>query len=258
MDCVILSLHLQRNGSLFASKWFKIPNSCDQVTLNSYLRWWTKVSLISHCKIALKPSITTPSSIALQLLQEAAVNSQHQRYIERWVGSGSSLPHHRALAAPSQTTPRHARPSSTISTPRPHIQTKRSHQAIKLMKVYEPNTHYVPPPPKYGPGSKERCQELMAFGKEGVNKHPMPETRVQDQGDHPETDRFTELVNEMEERVQWLKAMEAVGAGDKYHNLIATQLALKLRDLELIDQKRARDLTRAMKQMVVVPNIQDA
>ncbi|XP_071520573.1 UPF0193 protein EVG1-like, partial [Panulirus ornatus] len=193
-----------------------------------------------------------------ELLQEAAVNLQHQRYIERWVGSGSSLPHHRALAAPSQTTPRHARPSSTISTPRPHIQTKRSHQAIKLMKVYEPNTHYVPPPPRYGPGSKERCQELIAFGKEGVNKHPMPETRVQDQGDHPETDRFTELVNEMEERVQWLKAMEAVGAGDMYHNLIATQLDLKLRDLELIDQKRARDLTRAMKQMVVVPNIQDA
>lgn len=62
----------------------------------------------------------------------------------------------------------------------------------------------------------------------------------------------------MEERAQWLKAMETVGAGDKYHNLIATQLALKLRDLELINQERARDLTRAMKQKMVVSNVQDA
>nr|XP_045618647.1 UPF0193 protein EVG1 homolog isoform X2 [Procambarus clarkii] len=143
-----------------------------------------------------------------ELLQEAAVNLQHQRRIERWVSGGRSLPHHEALAGPSQPTQGQRRPSSSSSsssfrqTPRPCIQTKRSHEAIKKMGLYEPNTHYVPPPP---------------------------------------------MVSEMEERVHWLEAMEALGEGGKFRHLIAAQLALKLRDLELIDQERARDLNRAMK-----------
>ncbi|XP_045618646.2 UPF0193 protein EVG1 homolog isoform X1 [Procambarus clarkii] len=188
-----------------------------------------------------------------ELLQEAAVNLQHQRRIERWVSGGRSLPHHEALAGPSQPTQGQRRPSSSSSsssfrqTPRPCIQTKRSHEAIKKMGLYEPNTHYVPPPPKYGPESKERCQELMAFGKEGVTTHPTPGRKTQVYSLPSETDRFTELVSEMEERVHWLEAMEALGEGEKFRHLIAAQLALKLRDLELIDQERARDLNRAMK-----------
>lgn len=57
----------------------------------------------------------------------------------------------------------------------------------------------------------------------------------------------------MEERVEWLEAMEAVGAGEKYRSLIASQLALKLRDLELLDQEQTRDLARAERQ-VMTPN----
>lgn len=45
---------------------------------------------------------------------------------------------------------------------------------------------------EYGPGSKERCQELMAYGKEGVNMHPTRSRMVQDQDGGPEIDRFTE------------------------------------------------------------------
>lgn len=56
------------------------------------------------------------------------------------------------------------------------------------------------------------------------------------------------VVREMEERVEWLEAMEAVGAGEQYRGLIASQLALKLRDLELLDQERILDLARAERQ----------
>ncbi|XP_047491818.1 UPF0193 protein EVG1-like [Penaeus chinensis] len=181
------------------------------------------------------------------LLQEAAVSRQHQRYIERWVGSGGSLPRQEALAANSQDPHARGRPPTARKTPRPHIQAKRSHEAIKSLGLYAPNTHYVPPPPKYGPGSKERCQELMAYGREGVTTHPTPRRKARPNQQEPKTDRFSELVREMEERVHWLEAMEAVGAGDEYRPLIASQLALKLRDLELLDQERARDLARSMR-----------
>ncbi|XP_042868101.1 UPF0193 protein EVG1-like [Penaeus japonicus] len=181
------------------------------------------------------------------LLQEAAVSRQHQRYIERWVGSGGSLPRQEALAANSQDAHSHGRLGTARKTPRPQIQAKRSHEAIKSMGLYEPNTHYVPPPPKYGPGSKERCQELMAYGREGVTTHPTPRRKARQHLQEPKTDRFSELVSEMEERVHWLQAMEDVGAGDEYRPLIASQLALKLRDLELLDQERARELARCMR-----------
>lgn len=65
------------------------------------------------------------------------------------------------------------------------------------------------------------------------------------------------VVGEMEERVAWLEAMEEVGAGAKYRDLIATQLALRLRDLELLDQERARKLARAMRQHLPPQNTKD-
>ncbi|XP_042229034.1 uncharacterized protein LOC121871034 [Homarus americanus] len=136
-----------------------------------------------------------------ELLQEAAVNSQHQRHIERWVGGGGSLPRQEALTVPSQATPRTRCLISTSNTPPPHIQTKRSHEAIKKMGLYEPNMHYVPPPPKYGPGSKERCQELMAYGKEGATLHPTPGRKVQKQAHHLHTDRFTERTSICKEQL---------------------------------------------------------
>ncbi|KAK4322976.1 hypothetical protein Pmani_006300 [Petrolisthes manimaculis] len=182
------------------------------------------------------------------LLQEASVSQQHQRYIERWVGKGGTLPHQDALSAPNQDTPGHLQSVPSAGTPRLHLQTKRSHKAIKKMGLYEPNTHYVPPPPKYGPGSKERCQELMAYGREGVISQPKLNKNGVRPTSAPPTDRFSELVGEMEERVAWLEAMEEAGAGAKYRDLIATQLALRLRDLELLDQERARELARAMRQ----------
>ncbi|XP_066971527.1 UPF0193 protein EVG1 homolog [Macrobrachium rosenbergii] len=180
------------------------------------------------------------------LLQEAAVSAQHQRQIERWVDSGGSLPQQGALTASSQNQTRN-RPSSTTKTPHLEIQAKRSHATMKEMGLYELNSHYVPPAPKYGPGSKELCQELMAFGREGAKTHPTPGRKAQGQTEDLQIDRFDELVNEMEERVQWLEAMEAAGAGEKYRHLIATQLSLKLRDLELLDQERARELKRRMR-----------
>ncbi|XP_045102077.1 UPF0193 protein EVG1-like [Portunus trituberculatus] len=181
-----------------------------------------------------------------ELIKEASVSAQHQRQIERWVGGGLGLPPHRALTVPSQAP---LPPSCQATPPRPHFQTKRSHEAIRKMGLYEPNKLYVPPQPKYGPGSKERCQELMAFGREGAGSHITTKKVPQ----HPATpstpvDRFSELMREMEERVVWLESMEAVGAGQKYRGLIASQLALKLRDLELLDQERARDLAKAERQ----------
>ncbi|XP_050720402.1 UPF0193 protein EVG1 homolog [Eriocheir sinensis] len=183
-----------------------------------------------------------------ELVREAAVSTQHQRQIERWVSGGRALPPHRALTAPSQHAP--SRPASPAATARPNFQSKRSHEVIRKMGMYEPNTHYVPPPPKYGPGSKERCQELMAYGREGAMPHTVPLRRdlEVDTTLSTPTDRFAELVREMEERVEWLEAMEAVGAGEKYRSLIASQLALKLRDLELLDQERTIDLARAERQ----------
>ncbi|MPC29878.1 UPF0193 protein EVG1 [Portunus trituberculatus] len=135
-----------------------------------------------------------------ELIQEASVSAQHQRQIERWVGGGLGLPPHRALTVPSQAP---LPPSCQATPPRPHFQTKRSHEAIRKMGLYEPNKLYVPPQP---------------------------------------------MMREMEERVVWLESMEAVGAGQKYRGLIASQLALKLRDLELLDQERARDLAKAERQ----------
>lgn len=45
---------------------------------------------------------------------------------------------------------------------------------------------------EYGAGSKERCQDLMAYGREGATLHPTPKQKQQQQADLREPDRFTE------------------------------------------------------------------
>ncbi|CAL4237689.1 unnamed protein product, partial [Meganyctiphanes norvegica] len=100
----------------------------------------------------------------------------------------------------------------------------------------------------YGLGSKERCQDLMAYGKDApLPKAFRPKSRATHPKEPPKTDRFKELLEDMEQRVLWLEDMEAAGAGDQYRALINTQIALKLRDMELLDATRAREVAREVK-----------
>jgi len=98
---------------------------------------------------------------------------------------------------------------------------------------------------------KRRLQNVMAYGEDGKNiedvprqKKPSPREMVQEK----EVDRFDEVFQEIEERKAFLDEMEALGQGKQYRTIIATEISQKIRELELIDKERSKELNLAEQQ----------
>ncbi|XP_076031509.1 UPF0193 protein EVG1 homolog [Oratosquilla oratoria] len=178
-----------------------------------------------------------------ELAQEAAVVVQHRKLIEKSIYAGKILPSLQALSTTTHSSSTYGKLKEEFKGGRaPKLQRKRTWKDMERMGLFEPDRSYIPPPPKYGLGSKERCQDVMAYGKDLpiVTPKTLPSLPCST------PDRFDELLGEVEERLSWLQEMEKLGVGNKYHNIIEAQLALKLRDMELLDYEKAVELQRRL------------
>lgn len=54
------------------------------------------------------------------------------------------------------------------------------------------------------------------------------------------------VVKEIQERREFLAAMEALGQGKQYRAIILAEISQKLREMEDIDRKRSEELRRAV------------
>ncbi|XP_067998528.1 UPF0193 protein EVG1 [Melanerpes formicivorus] len=93
---------------------------------------------------------------------------------------------------------------------------------------------------------KQRLQNILATGKDVVTcnmKQAQVETKEEEM---PEPDRFEELVNEVQERREFLAEMEALGQGKKYRSIVLTEISQKMREMEIIDKKRSEELRESM------------
>uniref|UniRef100_A0A8C6R4X4 RIKEN cDNA 1700088E04 gene n=1 Tax=Nannospalax galili TaxID=1026970 RepID=A0A8C6R4X4_NANGA len=92
---------------------------------------------------------------------------------------------------------------------------------------------------------KRRLQNIFATGKDPEErKRKAPPVQQVDPA--PEPDRFDELVKEIQERKEFLSAMEALGQGKQYRGIILAEISQKLREMEDIDRKRSEELGKAL------------
>ncbi|XP_006757480.1 PREDICTED: UPF0193 protein EVG1 [Myotis davidii] len=92
---------------------------------------------------------------------------------------------------------------------------------------------------------KQRLQDIFATGKDKEERKRKPRA-VQQKDPAPETDRFEELVKEIQERKDFLAEMEALGRARQYRGLILTEISQKLREMEDIDHQRSKELRKAL------------
>ncbi|KFV00538.1 UPF0193 protein EVG1, partial [Tauraco erythrolophus] len=93
---------------------------------------------------------------------------------------------------------------------------------------------------------KQRLQNILATGKDVV-EHKVKQMLVQTKEEEiPEPDRFEELVNEVQERREFLAEMEALGQGKKYRSIVLTEISQKMREMEIIDKKRSEEMGEIM------------
>ncbi|NXG54130.1 EVG1 protein, partial [Hemiprocne comata] len=93
---------------------------------------------------------------------------------------------------------------------------------------------------------KQRLQNILATGKDVV-EDKVKQMPVQTKEEEiPEPDRFEELVNEIQERREFLAEMEALGHGKKYRGIILTEISQKMCEMEIIDKKRSEEMRQIM------------
>lgn len=93
---------------------------------------------------------------------------------------------------------------------------------------------------------KQRLQNILATGKDTVEHQVKQITVHTKEEEMPELDRFEELMNEVQERKEFLAEMEALGQGKKYQRMIFTEISQKIREMEIIDKKRSEEVKEIM------------
>ncbi|KAM9388142.1 UPF0193 protein EVG1 [Phaethornis superciliosus] len=93
---------------------------------------------------------------------------------------------------------------------------------------------------------KQRLQNILATGKDVLEDKVKQTVVPKKEEEIPEPDRFEELVNEIQERREFLAEMEALGQGKKYRSIILTEISQKMREMEIIDKKRSEEMKEIM------------
>nr|XP_023670243.1 UPF0193 protein EVG1 isoform X1 [Paramormyrops kingsleyae] len=88
---------------------------------------------------------------------------------------------------------------------------------------------------------KRRLQGIFAMGKEEEPKTIHFQDFPVDRGAEKEVDRFQDVLDEIEDRRQFLEEMAALGRGKCFQNIINTEISQRIRELEVIDRARSME-----------------
>ncbi|EDO36841.1 predicted protein [Nematostella vectensis] len=188
------------------------------------------------------------------MMEESKLTNFQRRQLSDKMTKGQSLP----VSVNPTTSQQGQRPRQTSAAKKPlpkvmnarHLSGgKRSKEVIEVLHDTgeEP---YRPAPTKYiSTEEKRKLQNVMAYGEHGkeigMKKPAKPASKSMEE---VEVDRFDEVLQEIEERKQFLEEMESLGQGKKYRTVINTEISQKIRELELIDKKRSQELDVAIKE----------
>ncbi|XP_028280582.1 UPF0193 protein EVG1 [Parambassis ranga] len=87
---------------------------------------------------------------------------------------------------------------------------------------------------------KRRLQSIMATGEEPRTAMSKKAPARQNPDVSEEPDRYQEVLDEIEERRQFLADMASLGQEKQYADMINTEISQKIRELELLDKTSVR------------------
>ena len=204
-------------------------------------------------------SVNAPVSAETQnllklMMEESKLTNFQRRQLNSRLNEGRALP---LSCNPTSSKDRNNKPA--VKSPPPKkvlngkslsISGKRPKEVIDTM--VESNAEiYRPVPGKLiSEKDKRKLQNKMTYGDDAPDiETPRVKARpkVQDLDDSAqEIDEFDEVLNDIEERRQFLKEMEDLGQGKQYRPIIQTEISQKIRELELIDKQRTVQLEKLL------------
>ncbi|XP_017770947.1 PREDICTED: UPF0193 protein EVG1 homolog [Nicrophorus vespilloides] len=180
-----------------------------------------KGGVFQHAKVNYSPETTR---FLQTLINESKMTTMQRNRINYSLRSGEPLP---SLAVGERKGgSRNREPKVYI---RPGSSKRRSLDSILKSGAYS-REQFTPTVPRVDrEKAKEELQQRMAFGRKG--KPPIVEARKQKREEPKEMNRFDEIKQEIKEREEWLKEMEALGEGDKYRLVINQQIQDRIREM---------------------------
>ncbi|MEQ2240000.1 hypothetical protein ILYODFUR_010443 [Ilyodon furcidens] len=128
-------------------------------------------------------------------------------------------------------------PSSPLSkSAQPGKSQRRSAESCRAGNSYERETFH-PGPIRDLEKEKRRLQNILATGhEEPTTGSPGKTAECCKSDESEETERYQEVLNEIEERRQFLADMAALGQEQQYVNIINAEISQRIRELDILDQ----------------------
>ncbi|NXA52931.1 EVG1 protein, partial [Nothocercus julius] len=194
------------------------------------------------------------------MMDESKLTSFQRRHLMDCVKRGDTLP--LQCSPTSSKDPQPAEPAFSPPKPwlpgrlpaKPHL---RPAEVCQAGDAYT-RERFKPQARRDLEREKQRLQNILATGKDVV-EHKAKRTLAQtEEEEASEVDRFEELVNEVQERKEFLAEMEALGQGKRYRGIVLTEISQKLREMEIIDKKRSKEMREVTTKDLPIGNKSDS
>lgn len=180
------------------------------------------------------------------MMQESRLNNFQQRQINDRMKKGAALPltcNPTSSSPPSQPKPKAVQPGRTCLSSKPQ---RRNADTCSSGENYT-REMFRPSATRDLEKEKRRLQNILATGQEEPKSQKPTKVPLElSREEEVPRDRFQEVLEEIEERRQFLGEMTALGKGKNYQTLINTEISQKIRELEVIDKARSADLKARM------------
>ncbi|XP_004589812.3 UPF0193 protein EVG1 isoform X2 [Ochotona princeps] len=196
-----------------------------------------------------KPAPYTPGTCELLrvMMKESKLTNFQQRHITDTLKRGDTLPLQCSPTSSQGGSPgKQPLPAPAIYLP-PILAARSQLRPVSLCQANGAYSReqFKPQATRDLEKEKRRLQNIFATGKD--TEEPRRKARPMRQDvPAPEPDRFEELVREIQDRKEFLAAMEALGQGRQYRVLILAEISQKIREMEDIDRKRSEELSKAL------------
>uniref|UniRef100_A0A1A7YR79 Chromosome 22 open reading frame 23 n=1 Tax=Iconisemion striatum TaxID=60296 RepID=A0A1A7YR79_9TELE len=176
------------------------------------------------------PRPSQSSKEALDLLrlrkEESMLISQQRKQINGDSKASPSASHHLTSSLSSGSIQRH----------QPQKSQRRSAEACRLINNNYEREKFSPGPTRDLEKEKRRLQSIFATGKEESSSTESPRKTPIHKVGASQVDHFQEVLNEIEERRQFLTDMAALGQEHQYAGIINTEIAQRIRELDLLEK----------------------
>ncbi|NXQ58738.1 EVG1 protein, partial [Anthoscopus minutus] len=185
-------------------------------------------------------------------MEELQLTHSQKQYLMDFVKRGDALPLQRFPPSGKQPVPVSY---SAACQPR-RLPARPLLRPAKVCQAGDAYTRekFKPQPTRDLEKEKRRLQNILATGKDEVEDKVEQVFAQKKEEEIAESNRFEELMNEIQDRREFLAEMEALGQGKKYQGIILNEISQKLHEMKIIDKKRSEEMRNIMTKASPVEN----